>query len=155
MFKPFHIMRLFNILERTNRSSACTNKLLKSDSQRVAFLLCGGLWWLRRRAVAFVLRYSHLSKALEPGWESQAKISELILFLALLFTWTSVPFTFFPVALYAKCSLWFHRLRLLTLSLFLWRFFIIVVAFERTLITFGVAVEVRGKNPFLIWSRSK
>ncbi|WP_218742849.1 hypothetical protein, partial [Vibrio parahaemolyticus] len=32
VFKAFHIMLLFNILERTNRSSACTNKLLKSDS---------------------------------------------------------------------------------------------------------------------------
>ncbi|MHA2852227.1 hypothetical protein, partial [Vibrio harveyi] len=69
---------------------------------------------------------------------------------ARIYTFQLVPFTFFPVALYAECSLLFHRLRLLTLSLFLWRFFIFVVAFERTLVTFGVAVEVRGKNPFLI-----
>ncbi|TOQ86979.1 hypothetical protein CGG85_23310 [Vibrio parahaemolyticus] len=32
VFKAFHIMPLFNILELINRSGARTNKLLKSDS---------------------------------------------------------------------------------------------------------------------------
>ncbi len=40
------------------------NKLLKSDSQRVAFLPCVGFLCLRWSAEAWALRCSHLSKAL-------------------------------------------------------------------------------------------
>ncbi len=40
------------------------NKLFKSDSQRVAFLLCVAFLCLRCSAEAFVLRCSHLNRAL-------------------------------------------------------------------------------------------
>ncbi|CAI2307741.1 hypothetical protein IFVP177_C1210001 [Vibrio parahaemolyticus] len=40
------------------------NKLFKSDSQRVAFLLCVAFLCLRQYAVASVLRCSHLNRAL-------------------------------------------------------------------------------------------
>jgi hypothetical protein len=40
-----------------------------------------------------------------------------------------VPFTFFPVALYAERLRRFHRLRFLTFGLFLWRGFFCVVGF--------------------------
>ncbi len=40
-----------------------------------------------------------------------------------------MPFTFFPVALYAEFPLLPHRLRLLTFGLFRWRGFFCVVGF--------------------------
>ncbi|CAI2308220.1 hypothetical protein IFVP177_C1230001 [Vibrio parahaemolyticus] len=40
------------------------NKLFKSDSQRVAFLLCVAFLCLRQYVVASVLRCSHLNRAL-------------------------------------------------------------------------------------------
>ncbi len=48
------------------------NKLFKSDSQRVAFLLCVAFLCLRCSAEALVLRCSHLNRALVANEENAA-----------------------------------------------------------------------------------
>ncbi len=51
--------------------------MFKSDSARVAFLLCVGFWWLRWYAEASVLRASHLNKALVANEKNAAKTEYL------------------------------------------------------------------------------
>ncbi|TNZ67370.1 hypothetical protein CGK43_23005 [Vibrio parahaemolyticus] len=51
------------------------------------------------------LRCSPLNAALVLDGHQRLKVSVFIGFFFLLYTWSNVPFTFFPVALYVECSL--------------------------------------------------
>ncbi|HCM1426336.1 TPA: DUF3265 domain-containing protein [Vibrio parahaemolyticus] len=52
-----------------------------------------------------VLRCSRLNAALVRDWHQRLKVLVFIGFVFELFTGSNVPFMFFPVALYAECSL--------------------------------------------------